>query len=369
MTLTTSGGAGPGTAAGNGSGLSRLEGGYDRVAAEIVRRGLVNLTNEMALALINTSGSPVVFEVKDFCTCLLDVEGEHLSYSAYALLHAGSARVGTKATVAQIRAEAEVIRPGDAWITNDPFHAGSAHQGDIAVITPVFYRERHLGWCYTSMHVTDVGGGGVSGYAPAARFVYDEGLLFPPTRVIRDGRIDPEWERFLRVNVRMPNLVISDIRSMMAANNVGQQKLVEVVERYGLERFEEYCAINADLTEREFRRRIRAMRDGVYESTDWVELDGEGRGEQLLQLRTRLVVDGDDLRFSFTGAPQAMAFVNANEGQVVGNVMAVILTVLAYGDLPFNAGIWRPLHFDLGEPGSIVNAVAPAAMSNGHTEV
>ncbi|MGV0833991.1 hydantoinase B/oxoprolinase family protein [Mycolicibacterium thermoresistibile] len=345
-----------------------LDQDYDKVAAEIVRRGLLNLTNEMALALINTSGSPVVFEVKDFCTCLLDVEGEHLSYSAYALLHAGASRVGTKATIAQIRADGQEIRPGDAWILNDPFDAGSAHQGDVAVVTPVFYGERHLGWCFTSMHVSDIGGTGVSGYAPSARVVYDEGLLLPPTRMVTGGRIDPEWERFLRVNVRMPNLVMSDIRSMMAANNVGQEKLVKVVEQYGLERFLQYCEINADLTERELRRRIRGMRDGVYESTNWIELDGEGRSEQLLELRTRLVVDDGDLYFSFSGVPQALAFVNANEGQVIGNVMAVILTVLGYGDLPFNAGMWRPLHFDMGDPGSIVNAVPPAAMSNGHTE-
>jgi N-methylhydantoinase B len=344
-------------------------GGYDKVAAEIVRRALVNLTNEMALALINTSGSPVVFEVKDFCTCLLDTEGEHLSYSAYALLHAGSARVGTKATIDQIRDGGTEIRPGDAWILNDPYHAGSAHQGDIAVVTPVFVASEHLGWCYTSMHVTDVGGTGISGYAPSARVVFDEGLLFPPTRCVTGGRIDPEWERFIRANVRMPNIVMSDIRSMMAANNVGQQKLTEIVEQYGVAEFLEYCGINADLTEQELRRRIGLLREGVYESTDWVELDGQDRPEQLLELRTRLVVEDGNLYFSFAGVPQALAFVNANAGQVIGNVMSVILTVLGYGDLPFNAGVWRPLHFDLGEPGSIVNAVPPAAMSNGHTEV
>jgi N-methylhydantoinase B len=361
------------TASGATSAASTGAGGYDRVAAEIVRRALVNLTNEMALALINTSGSPVVFEVKDFCTCLLDTEGEHLSYSAYALLHAGSARVGTKATIRQIRDAATEIRPGDAWILNDPYDAGSAHQGDIAVVTPVFTEVgptgEHLGWCYTSMHVTDVGGTGISGYAPSARVVFDEGLLFPPTRCVTGGRIDPEWERFIRANVRMPNIVMSDIRSMMSANNVGQQKLTEIVEQYGVEQFRRYCGINADLTEKELRRRIGLMRDGVYESTDWVELDGQDRPEQLLELSTRLVVDGGDLYFSFVGVPQAMAFVNANEGQVIGNVMSVILTVLGYGDLPFNAGMWRPLHFDLGEPGTIVNAVSPAAMSNGHTEV
>jgi N-methylhydantoinase B len=341
---------------------------YEKLEAEIARKALLNLTNEMALALINTSGSPVVFEVKDFCTCLLDEKGEQLSYSSYALLHAGSARVGTRATIAQIRLDKTEIRPGDAWILNDPFKAGSAHQGDIAVLTPVFYESEHLGWCYTSMHVMDVGGSGISGYAPGARTFYEEGLLFPPTRVVTGGKIDSEWERFIRANVRLPGLVMSDIRSMMASNNVGQKKLTEVVRQFGLERFRRYCSINNDLTEAAFRRRIERMRDGVYETTEWVEFDGHGTGEQLFEVRVRLEVDGSDLRFSFSGAPQQPAFINAAEGQVTGNAVSAILTVLCYGDLPFNAGFWRPLHFDLGPPGSIVNAIPPAAMSAGHSE-
>lgn len=344
-------------------------GDYDRVSAEILRKGLVNLTNEMALALINTSGSPVVFEVKDFCTCLLDTNGDHLSYSSYALLHAGMAMVGTKATIAQIEREGMEIRPGDAWICNDPINAGAAHQGDISVLTPVFHDGEQLGWCYTSMHVMDVGGTGISGYAPGARVVYDEGLLFPPTRAIVGGRIDPEWERFIANNVRLPAIVISDIRSMMASNNVGQQKLSKVVEQFGLERFREYCEINNDLTEATFRRRIERMRDGVYETSEWVEFDGHGGPDQLLELRCRMEVAGDELRFSFTGVPQAYAFVNANLGSICGCTMSVLLTTLGYGDLPFNAGMWRPLSFDIGEPGTIVNAQVPAAVSNGHCEV
>jgi N-methylhydantoinase B len=346
-----------------------VNGDYDRVSAEILRKGLVNLTNEMALALINTSGSPVVFEVKDFCTCLLDTNGDHLSYSSYALLHAGMAMVGTKATIAQVERDGTEIRPGDAWLCNDPIRSGAAHQGDISVLTPVFHEGEHLGWCYTSMHVMDVGGTGISGYAPGARVIYDEGLLFPPTRAIVGGRIDPEWERFIANNVRIPMIVMSDIRSMMASNNVGQQKLDKVVDQFGLERFKEYCAINNDLTEATLRRRIERMRDGIYETSEWVEFDGHGGPDQLLELRCRMEVAGDELRFSFTGVPQAYAFVNANLGSICGCTMSVLLTTLAYGDLPFNAGMWRPLSFDIGEPGTIVNAQVPAAVSNGHCEV
>jgi N-methylhydantoinase B len=341
---------------------------HDSVAAEILRKAMLNLTNEMALALIRTSGSPIVFEVKDFCTCFMDARGETLSYSAYATVHSGCALVGTKATVAQIRREEIEVRPGDAWILNDPFEAGSAHQGDIAVLTPAFYGHEHLGWCYTSMHVMDIGGVGVSGYAPGAHVVYDEGLRFPPTRAIVGGRIDPEWERFIRANVRMPDSVMGDVRSMMASNNIGVRKLGRVINKFGIDRFHEYCEINKNLTETAFRRRLGKMRDGIYETSEWIEFDGHGGPEHLLELRCRLEVVSDELHFSFAGVPQVPAFINCTEGTVRGHVMAVILTTLGYGDLPFNEGMWRPLKFDVGPPGTIVNAVPPAAVSNGHTE-
>jgi N-methylhydantoinase B len=342
--------------------------GFEAVTAEIMRKALLNLTNEMASALIRTSGSPVVFEVKDFCTCFLDCRGDQLSYSSYALLHAGASLVGTRATIQQIAEDRYSVRPGDGWILNDPFKAGSAHQGDIAVLTPVFHASEHLGWCFTSMHVMDVGGTGVSGYAPGARVFYDEGLLFPPTRMISAGKIDPEWERFISANVRLPGFVMSDIRSMMAANNVGQKKLQEIVGRFGIGDFKKYSELNKDLSERALRRRIEKIPDGVYKTVDWIEFDGHGGADQLFEVRTTLEVKGSDLNFHFDGAPQQYAFVNAAEGQVKGNAISAILTMLCYGDLPFNAGVWRPLHFDLGPVGTVVNAVPPAAMSNGHTE-
>jgi N-methylhydantoinase B len=88
----------------------------------------------------------------------------------------------------------------------------------------------------------------------------------------------------------------------------------------------------------------------------------------LLEVRCVLDVVDSDLHFSLQGDPQVDAFVNSGEGASFGSVMVALLTRLGFGDLPFNAGMWRPIHIDLGTPGSIVNPTAPAPVSLGHAE-
>jgi N-methylhydantoinase B len=337
---------------------------HDPVSVEIHRKALENITNEMAIALTRTSGSPVVYEVQDFATSLMDIDGEHLSISSTVLLHAGSSLLGTR-SVLELLGEDRAARPGDGWIVNDPFTGGALHQGDVGIIMPNFYRDEQIGWSFANVHILDVGGVGVSGFAPGAQSVYEEGVRFPATQVIWNGKIDQGWADYIAANVRIPDLVLNDIRAMMAANNVAQDKLVGVIDRWGLEQFNELCELNKSLSEAALRARIEKLPDGVYETSEWMEFDGHGE-DLLIELRCRMEVDGSGLRFQIGGEEQINAFLNGTTGVVYGSVMAALRTTLGYGDLPFNAGLWRPLTIDNGPPGSVVNATPPMPVSSGH---
>jgi N-methylhydantoinase B len=336
---------------------------YDPVAVEIHRRALDAITNEMAITLTRTSGSPVIYDVQDFATSLLDTDGEQLSLSATILLHSGSSLMGTRAIIDTVGDDE--VRPGDGWVVNDPYTGGAMHQADIAIVTPLFYQGGHIGWAFSNVHVLDTGGLGISGFAPTAHSLLEEGLRFPPTRIISAGRIEPAWERYIAANVRIPDLVLNDLRSMIAANNVAQVKLVELVDRFGLETHHEYSAINKQLSERALRARISRLPDGVYRTSDWIEYDGHGE-ELLLEVSCELEVAGPELNFRFDGAPQVDAFVNGTPGLVHGSLMATIMTTLCYGDLPFNSGIWRPITINFARAGTVVNATAPVPVSGAH---
>ena len=341
--------------------------GYDVVAAEVHRKALENVTKEMAVTLVRTCGSAIVTEAKDFSTCLLDTKPEHISFMTHVIFHLASSLIGTQAIAAVTRDQE--IRPGDGWIVNDPHTAGAMHQGDVAIIMPTFYRDEHVGWSFADMHVTDIGGVGVSAFAPGARDVYQEGLRFPPVRIIRDGVMDNQWETFIAANVRASDEVLNDIRSMIAANNTASRKLVDVLDEFGLERHRQFSEINKDLSERVLRERISRIPDGVYRAVDWNEFDGHEGPDQLLELSLNMHVRGSELHFEYAGVPQIDAYINSTQGAMWGQTMSGLLTVLGYGDLPLNGGVWRPLSFDLGPRGTIVNSVPPAPVSNAHSEV
>jgi N-methylhydantoinase B len=341
---------------------------YDVIAAEVHRKALQNLTDEMAITLVRTSGSPIVTESKDFSTCLMDTTPEHLGFSSYVLFHVGSSLVGTQVIADLVRAGAE-LKPGDGWVVNDPHTGGAMHQGDVSIIMPTFYEGEHLGWSFANMHVLDVGGVGISGYAPGAHDVWQEGMRFPPIQIIREGKIDTEWEKYIAANVRAPGAVLNDIRSMVASNNTASRKLNQIIDEFGLENHKRYCEINKDLSEQVLRERIAKLPDGVYEATDWNEFDGHEGPDRLLELKLRLEVDGSDLRFSYSGVPQIDAFVNSTRGPMFGQCMTGLMTMMVYGDLPVNGGLWRPISVDLGEEGTIVNSIPPAPVSNAHSEV
>jgi len=340
---------------------------YDVIAAEVHRKAIENVTNEMAISLVRTSGSPVVVDAKDFSTCLMDTTPEHLGFAAYVLLHLGTSLLGTR-VISELVKQTDGPRPGDGWIVNDPHNGGAAHQGDVAVIMPMFHQQDHVGWGFVNMHILDIGGAGMGGIAPSAHDVYAEGLRFPAIRAIRDGAIEPEWGSFISSNVRAPGPVLNDVRSMIAANNVGNRKLNEIIDHVGRDRYEEYCAVNKDISERVLRDRIERIPDGSYTAVEWVEFDGHEGPDQLLEMGLEMEVAGSDLRFTYSGVAQIDGFVNAGMGAMWGQVATALLTTLGYGDLPVNGGLWRPIEIALGDPGTIVNATAPAPVSNGHVE-
>lgn len=340
---------------------------YDVIAAEVHRKAIKNLTDEMAITLVRTSGSPIVTESKDFSTCLMDTKPEHLGFSSYVLFHVGSSLIGTQ-VIAELVVPGD-LRPGDGWVVNDPHTGGAMHQGDVSIIMPTFYGDEHLGWSFANMHVMDVGGVGISGYAPGAHDVWQEGMRFPPIQIIREGKIDPEWEKYIAANVRAPGAVLNDIRSMVASNNTATGKLTQIINEFGLENHREFCEINKNLSEQVLRERIAKLPDGVYEVIDYNEFDGHDGPDMLLEMRLRLEIEGTDLRFHYSGVPQIDAFVNSTEGPMFGQAMTGLMTILVYGDLPVNGGLWRPITVEIGEPGTIVNSRPPAPVSNAHSEV
>jgi N-methylhydantoinase B len=337
--------------------------GLDPVVAEVISNRLHNISLEMATTLIRTSGSPVLTEAKDFSTAVFDRKLEHVGFSGYVIAHLGSSLEGVRAVA---REYGDDVHQHDAFICNDPYDAGAIHQGDVAIISPLFWRDELVGWAFSNAHVLDVGGMSPGGWAPVAYDCYGEALRFPAVRIVSQGTFVRDIERLLLHNVRLP-IVLNDMRSLVAANNTAQSRLVDLLDIYGLETYETYLEVNKSKSEELVRARIEKLPDGVYEAVDWVEYDGHGV-DGLWKVGGRLIVHGSEITLDFSDTdPQCDGFVNAGYGAVAGFVGCMLMLCLAW-DIPINSGILRPVRLVLPPKGTVLNPEVPAPVSCGHME-
>ncbi|MEU6644015.1 hydantoinase B/oxoprolinase family protein [Saccharomonospora sp. NPDC046836] len=339
-----------------------LPDGFDPVTLEVIRMRLDSIVEEMGIAMIRSSGSPVITEAGDFNTALFDPTGRIYAYSDYVQFHIGSGSVAVQNLVKVI--EGEPLAPGDAFICNDPHTAGASHPPDTNVISPIFHGDELIGWAQSQAHLVDVGGMTPGGFAPGAHDCYAEALRLPPGVKIFDKGEPVEWvRRLLLNNVRVPALFWNDVRSLVASNNTGIRRLVNTVEEFGLDKFRGYTKLSFELAEQVVRDRIARIPDGTYTAEEWTEHNGHV--DELYRVACTMTKRDTQITFDFTGSSeQTDGFVNCSYGALVGSVATAIVPILAW-DVPFNEGVMTA--FDIvAEPGSIVNPRPPAPISNGH---
>ncbi|MFC5230946.1 hydantoinase B/oxoprolinase family protein [Pseudonocardia zijingensis] len=341
---------------------SSLPAGYDPVTLEVIRMRLDSIVEEMGIAMIRSSGSPVITEAGDFNTALFDPTGRIYAYSDYVQFHIGSGSVAVQNLVKAI--EGEPLHPGDAFISNDPHTAGASHPPDTNVISPIFHEDELIGWAQSQAHLVDVGGMTPGGFAPGATDCYAEALRLPPGVKIFEKGEPVEWvRRTLLNNVRVPALFWNDVRSLVASNNTGIRRLLGTIAEFGLEQFREYTRLSFELAEQVVRERIAVIPDGTYRAEEWTEHNGHV--DDLYRVACTMTKRGSQITFDFTGSSeQTGGFVNCSYGALVGSVASAVVPILAW-DVPFNEGVMTA--FDVvAEPGTIVNPTPPAPISNGH---
>lgn len=334
----------------------------DTVDAEIVRHQILAMVEEMAATMRKASGSPAITEANDFSVCLLDAKGEVVSFAMYITLHLGAAKECVAALLE--RHPLETIMPGDRFIVNDAY-LGSAHLNDTGVLAPIFVDGELTAWAWAEAHLPDYGGWGFGGFAPGITDVYQEGLRLSLVKLVEQGRVVPQVEQILRGNVRVPDLLMNDVRGLLAACNVCDQRLNQLCERHTRSRVCEVFDWSIESTESVLRRRIESLPDGSYRAEAWLEHDGVV--ERYYRIAVEMVVAGDRLVFDFTGTDEAaVGFSSGGPGAVWGFLLTPLMHMLAW-DLPINHGLIRPVEAILPD-GSLVSPRDPHGVSGGHLD-
>lgn len=330
----------------------------DAVTLNIVGKALMAIPREMGANLLRAAYSTVVREARDCSVALLDREGNVVAQAEMIPMQTGGVAQAFRALAR--RFDLGSLAPDDALIINDPYDGGQ-HLQDIIVFLPIFWRDRLVGFGGSVAHHLDIGGG-MAGLNALATECYQEGIRLPASRfnMSRDWNDGGFVESFIRANVRAPVKTLGDLNAQFAANRTAQSRLVEVIDKYGVDTTLACMSGLMDYSERRMRAEIASIPDGVYRGEDAVE--AEPYVKDLVPIVATVRKSGTDIEVDFEGSGgQVPGAINCPFASCVSAVNACVRGVLHEKDIPFNEGCNRPITVK-APYGSILNPRPPAAV-------
>lgn len=329
---------------------------FDPISLEIMWSRLISIADEMWTTVLRTAVSTVIGAANDFGCEIMDAHGHSLAH-AQRSMPVFNLVMSTATRAVMARFPAEAMRPGDVFITNDPWVC-AGHLSDITVVTPVFRGGRVTAFLTTMAHATSVGGALATGLV---RDRYEEGLFIPICTLYGRGVPNETTFAFIRANVRTPDMVLMDVEAQVTANALGAERVRSFLAEYALDDFETLAVTVQGRAERAMRGAIRAIPNGIYENT--LLIDGHGPGRPV-SLRCRVRVDDEDILVDYTGSDgQRLAGgINCTFVYTLGHTVYPLKCLLA-PDVPNNEGTFKPITVVAPE-GSILNCTPPASVES-----
>jgi N-methylhydantoinase B len=275
-------------------------------------------------------------------------------------VHLGSMPKSVEAALSALK-----LGPGDVALLNDPY-AGGTHLPDLTMVMPVFAARSRRPQFYVAnrAHHADIGGAH-AGSMGLSREIFEEGLRIPPVRIMEGGRIARDVLAILLANVRTPREREGDLTAQIAACLIGQRRLVSLVEKYGTTEVIAYGRHLLDYSARMMAATIAAIPDGVYRAEDFLDDDGVTGKPQRIAVTIR--IRGENAQVDFTGsAPQCSGSVNT-VAAITESAVFYAFRCLLDEQVPATSGLMRLIRV-VAPAGTIVNALAPAAVAGGNVE-
>lgn len=330
----------------------------DAVDVEVVRASLSGIVQEMQNSLFRTGFSTIVRESQDASCALMNAAGEVIAQHVVLPLHIGAFPACCAAVIGTF---GDDIAEGDAFIINHPYHGGSPHAPDMAVITPVFFSGELFGFCGSIAHKSDIGGPVPGSCSGQAREIFNEGLQLPAVRYHSRHRPNTDIERIIGANSRTPELVLGDIRGQLGADRLGERRLVELLGKYGRDKVQACIGRLFEMSEAKVRAALAQWREGRWEAERFVDDDGIEL-EKPVRIHVVLEKTADAVRFDFTGsADQTRGPANIRP-PLVQAACAYCLISLIDPKIYVNSGLLRAFTVVTRE-GSVLDPKFPAPVN------
>ena len=328
---------------------------------EIISKATQYVAEEMGVALRRSAISPNIRERMDHSCAVLDSDGRIVAQAEHIPVHLGSFRIGAKNIMSWLQAHDLILEDGDMLITNDPYISGT-HMNDVALIAPVYFKEKLLAYVINKAHNVDVGGPVFGSLNPDAKNLFQEGLIIPPVRLMKNRTLDTDVFSFIVNNFKDPDTANGDINAQIAANKTGISRVMEIFERFGLE--DTISSWNRLITgSRDIAiSAISGWKKGKFYSEDYLETD---YGTAVIKAAVEVKNDGILVDFSGT-SPQIEYPINAVPGVTFSATAFAIRSALNI-DVPTNEGFYSIIEIR-ADQGSLLNPDRPHPVSGGNVE-
>jgi N-methylhydantoinase B len=332
----------------------------DKVTLQVFANHARAAAENMAYTLYRTAHSTFVKETEDFTVQLTDTAGKAVAVP----MDLGATWYPGIDYGAAMRMIPD-YEPGDIGFTNDPYSGFLAtHAPDLHMWKPIFHGGEIVAFACGHIHNTDMGGAVPASLSRSLTEIHQEGIRFPPMKMLRRGELNEELLRVMLLNVRKPEQNLGDLKAFIGALNTGERKVRAMLEKFGVEEFRAGLAGLQDYAEHQAREVLRSIPDGEYSFADYADEDSVDGNPCRLALTLR--IEGDSAVLDFTGTdPQLTSALNVPTGS---NPRHTLLLVGVYyvlytmnPQLLLNAGLTRPFTCIVPE-GTVLNPVFPAAV-------
>ena len=337
-----------------------MNGEPDAITVELVHQATAGIVQEMQSSLFATGYSVVIRESHDASCALTDPLGRVIAQHTVLPLHLG-AFPGCVEGLLQAHL-VEDMEPGDAFVVNHPYLGGSPHASDMAVISPIFVDGILVGFAGSMAHKPDIGGIAPGSNSGQAREIFHEGLLLPPVRLYKQGRLVKDVDQIIAANSRSPDLVVGDLRGQVGATWLGVERVQRLCARWGVATVRAAIERLFAITERQVRAVVKTWPDGVYEGESALHNDAVEDGRPV-HVRVRITIEGDRLTADFRATDNQTAGPYNIRPHLVRAVCYYCLKCLVGPDLPSNHGLAAAIETQFRE-GTVLSPRTPAPVNS-----
>jgi N-methylhydantoinase B len=332
-------------------------GKVDNFTLDIVESGLIAAAEESFVAFGRTSKNPVIYEVLDYASGVMDADGLLVAQANGVPGFLGTLDMATQDCIRAFGKDG--LEPGDICITNVPYTSGT-HLNDVTLAMPVFVGRRLVAFSTIKGHWSELGGMHFGSWTSDSTEIYQEGMIFPPIKLFERGKPVRAMVEMIKANVRTPVMTLGDMEAHAAALRVAARRIEELCRKYGTEVVLTAIKRIMEKGERLMKLKLKELPHGVFEAEDTV--DDDGITDRPVPVRAKVTIDDDSFLVDLTGSgKQASGSINSPWCATVSSART-ILKAVADPHGPANDGSFRPLRV-VAPAGTIFNPVPPAPTS------